>query len=114
MTVEKLCKALGGTVVSGGAAMNENVTGYYCGDLLSRVMANAPKGCAWITVMGNVNAVAVALMAEAACILLAENVNPDPDAVEKAREKNIAVLCCGRTAGELAVAVHEALCHEQP
>lgn len=114
MKVEKLCELLGCTAVTEGNAMEGEVTGCYCGDLLSRVMAHAPRGCAWITVMGNVNAVAVALMTEAACILLAENVNPDPEAVQKARENGIVILRCGRTACELAVAVHEALSHERP
>lgn len=114
MTVEKLCGLLGCSAVTGGDAMKGRVTGCYCGDLLSRVMAHAAPGCAWITVMGNVNAVAVALMTEAACILLAEGVKPDGNAVEKAREKGIAILRCDRTACELAVAVHEALSHERP
>jgi serine kinase of HPr protein (carbohydrate metabolism regulator) len=114
MTVEKLCEMIGCSVVTSGEAMKEEVTGCYCGDLLSRVMAHAPRGCAWITVMGNVNAVAVALLTEAACVLLAENVKPDEEAVEKAREKGIVILRSPRTACELAVAAHEVLSHERP
>ncbi len=40
--------------------MRRAVPGGNCGDLLSWVMGRAGSGSAWITVMGNVNAVAVA------------------------------------------------------
>lgn len=109
MTVETLCGVLGGAVAAGGGGLKSEVTGCYCGDLLSRVMVGAPEGCVWITVMGNVNAVAVAAMTGAACILLAEDAKPDPAALQKALEKEIVILASGRTAYELAVAVHEAL-----
>lgn len=113
MTVEKLCGILGCMVAAGGDGLKGEATGCYCGDLLSRVMVGAPEGCVWITVMGNVNAVAVAAMTGAACILLAEDAKPDESALEKALQKGIVILQSGRTAFELAAAVHEALCDER-
>lgn len=113
MTVEKLCGILGCTVAAGGDGLKGEVAGGYCGDLLSRVMVGAQEGCAWITVMGNVNAVAVAAMTGAACILLAEDSKPDESALEKALQKGIVILQSGRTAYDLAVAVHEALADER-
>ena len=41
---------------------DKNVTGCYSGDLLSWVMSRAKEGDVWLTVMGNVNAVAVAVL----------------------------------------------------
>ena len=44
------------------------VTGGYVGDLLSWVMGRARSGQAWITIMSNINTVAVASLADvAAC-----------------------------------------------
>lgn len=114
MTVEALCKLLGCTVAAGGSGMKREVTGCYCGDLLSRVMTGAPEGSAWITIMGNVNAVAVALMTGVACILLAEDVKPAPEAVEKALQKKVVILRCNRTAYELAAEIHGVLSHDRP
>ena len=68
------------------------VTSVYCCDLLSIVMGKAPANCAWITVMGNVNAIAVALLADISCIVLAEGASLQEDAQIKAQEHNIAVL----------------------
>ena len=56
----------------------------FCCDLLSFVMGRAPADCAWITVMGNVNAIAVAVLADTACIVLAENAALDGEACTRA------------------------------
>ena len=36
----------------------------FCCDLLSIAMGRAPADCAWVTVMGNVNTIAVATLAD--------------------------------------------------
>ena len=41
-------------------SLSREVTGGYCGDLLSWVMSRAKAGDAWMTVMGNVNSIGVA------------------------------------------------------
>ena len=58
MTVKTLCDELGWTVLTEGDLSRE-ITGCYCGDLLSWVMSKAQDGDCWLTVMGNINAVAV-------------------------------------------------------
>ncbi len=68
------------------------ITGVYCCDLLSIVMGRAPAGCAWVTVMGNLNALGVASLVEAACIVLAEGMTLDAPTAAKAKEEGIAVL----------------------
>ena len=53
------------------------ISGVYCCDLLSIVMGKAPAAAAWVTVMGNVNSVAVASLTEVGAIILADGVKPE-------------------------------------
>lgn len=66
-----------------------SITCGYAGDLLSWVMGRAPADCAWVTVMSNVNVVAVASLADVGCVILAENAELDGAALEKARTVGI-------------------------
>lgn len=109
MTVHELAQKLGCTVIEGGDSLRREVTGGYCGDLLSWVMGRAGGGSAWITVMGNVNAVAVASLADVSCILLAEGAALDAEAAVRAKQNDVAVLASGRDAYTIAVSLHEAL-----
>ena len=68
------------------------ISGVYIGDLLSWVMGRASSGDAWITIMSNVNILAVASLADTACIILAEGVKLEADVIETARQKNINIL----------------------
>ena len=108
MTVEELRRALALDAVVAGDSSRE-VSGGYCGDLLSWVMGRAPAGCVWITVMGNINAIAVAVLADTACILLAEDSPLDEPARQKAETQGVAVLRSPRPAFELAVDLHRLL-----
>ncbi|MGD9559811.1 MAG: hypothetical protein AB7V55_04295 [Oscillospiraceae bacterium] len=68
------------------------VTSVYCADLLSWAMSRAPENSAWCTVMGNVNAVAVASLADVAAIILCENAVLDEDAAAKAAERDVNIF----------------------
>ena len=81
------------------------VTGCYGGDLLSWVMSKAKEGDAWLTVMGNVNAVAVAVLTECACIVLTENASLDEQAKIKAEMQGVCFLQSEKNAYELAVEI---------
>lgn len=74
---------------------DREVTGGYAGDLLSWVMGRAKSGDAWVTIMSNVNIVAVATLADPACIILSEGVNPDDGVIEKAQSMGVNVLAAG-------------------
>ena len=87
------------------------IEGGYCGDLLSWVMGRAREGDAWMTVMGNVNAVAVAVLADTACIILTEDSPLDPEAKAKAEAQGVAILRSGENAYHLAVALGKLLDH---
>jgi hypothetical protein len=77
---------------SAGPAAGRDITGIYCADLLSWAMGRAPAGCAWCTIMGNINAVAVASLADVACIVLCEGAELNEDARQRAAGRNIPVI----------------------
>ena len=68
------------------------VSGGYCGDLLSWVMGRAQSGQAWITIMSNINVIAVASLCDPSCIILAEGVTLPEDIVKKAQDQEINIL----------------------
>ena len=81
---------------------DREITGGYVGDLLSWVMGRASSGDAWITIMSNNNILAVATLADVACIILAEGVTLDTDLIHTANEKGINVLSCEADAFKLS------------
>ena len=91
------------------ADSSREVTGVYIGDLLSWVMGRANNGDAWITIMSNINIVAVASLADVACIILAEGVVPDETVCTTATQKGINIYTSDKTAFELAAALAECL-----
>lgn len=85
------------------------ITGVYCCDLLSIVMSKAFEGAAWVTVMANINSIAVASLRDIACIILAEQVMPDETVLAKAKEQGITVLLSRKPVFDTALAVHQML-----
>ena len=79
------------------------IEGVYCGDLLSWVMGRAECGNAWITIMSNINVAAVASLSDVACVILAEGVKLDADALNAAVQKDINVLSSEKSTYEIAV-----------
>ena len=73
MTAKEMAAACGWKLLAGGEGQDNVADGCYVGDLLSWVMARAQSGNVWITVMGNVNAIAVATLTDVCCIVLTEN-----------------------------------------
>ena len=88
MTVMELAQRLNLEPVC-EAEPDREVTGGYVGDLLSWVMGRAQSGDAWITIMSNNNVIAVATLTDAALVILAENVQPDPGVAQLAERKGI-------------------------
>ena len=85
------------------------VSGGYAGDLLSWVMGRAEQDCAWLTIMSNQNVAAVALMADAACVVLTEGVAPDADLLRRAEEKGVNLLGTAEDTFTAAVRLGKAL-----
>lgn len=110
MTVQNLIDDFSLEVLCGGAdAAQKEVTGGYCGDLLSWVMSKAQEGDCWLTVMGNVNSIGVAVMTDVACILLTEKAAFDEDAKLRAEQNGVIVLRSSENAFDLAVKIAEKL-----
>ena len=72
-------------------------------------MSRAPEGCAWVTVMANINTLAVASLADAACVILAEDAALDENAAAKARQQGITVLSTSMPVFEAALKVWQLL-----
>ena len=92
MTVKQLLDRGEFQIVNVGENTEREITTPFCCDLLSIAMGRAPEGCAWVTVMGNMNTLAVATLADAACIIMAEGVALDEVALKKAKDQEITVL----------------------
>ena len=104
MTVEQLAKQLSLTSL----CMPEGdriVEGGYCGDLLSWVMSRAQSGDAWVTIMTNINVVAVAALTDCACVILAENAEVEPAVVEKAASQGINLFVSDKDAFTLCACI---------
>jgi predicted transcriptional regulator len=92
MRVKDLVEKFGLAVAGGEKGLDREVTEGYCGDLLSDVMGNAPAGCAWMTVQGHQNIIAVAVLREMAAIVITGGQKPDVETIEKANQEGIPVL----------------------
>ena len=108
MTVRDLILPLELEVLCEGD-LSRPVTGGYCGDLLSWVMGRAPADSAWFSIMGNINAIAVCVLAELPCLILCENAALDEAALRRAEMENIAILRSPKDAYTLAVALSKLL-----
>ena len=101
MIVKEICEKLNLKILVEGD-MEREITGGYCGDLLSWVMGRAQSGDCWFTVMGNINAIAVSVLADCACIVLCENATLDDDAKARAEMQGVCVLSSEENAYTLA------------
>jgi len=68
------------------------ITDVFCCDLLSIAMGKAPSDSVWVTVMANINTLAVASLTDVACVILAENATLDEATLAKAKEQEINVF----------------------
>ena len=87
----------------------KEIDSVYCCDLLSIVMGKAPANSAWITVMANINAVAVASLAEIGVVVFADGVKPDEAVIVKAKDNDINILMSEKNVFDTALAIYEAL-----
>ena len=79
------------------------IEGVYVGDLLSWVMGRAHDNQAWITIMSNVNVVAVATLSDVPCVILAEGVTLDDEVLKTAVQKGVNVLTSSLPIDDTAV-----------
>jgi hypothetical protein len=109
MTVKELIDTGKFKVINEGDDLSAEITKVFCCDLLSVAMSRAPSGCAWVTVMGNMNTLAVASLTETACVIMAENTNMDDVGVQKAAQQGITLLKTDEPVFDAALSIHEML-----
>jgi len=106
MTTKEIAQKLNLTLCAGKE--NDNtVEGCYIGDLLSLAMSKVKCGYIWITVQTNINTVAVATLADAALIILPDNLTPDENTVKRADMEEMPIYTSSKSAYELASEISE-------
>ena len=103
MTVSDLAGRLEFDIICGDT--QREVQGCYIGDLLSWVMSRAQEGDAWLTVMGNVNSIGVAVLADVACIILTENAALDEEALKRAEQNGVIILTTEKNSYRVAAEI---------
>ena len=91
MTVKELVEKTGFTVLSMTDGERE-IRGAYCGDLLSWVMGRAKEDQAFVTIMTNINVLAVASLLDMSCVIVCEDAEVPEDLVNAAKDKGINLL----------------------
>ena len=91
------------------ADTDRDITGVYAGDLLSWVMGHGEEGQCLVTIMSNVNVLAVASLLDFSCVILAENVKPDEEFLALAKEKEINILSSKESAYTICTLLYEAM-----
>ncbi len=108
MTVNDLCNIEGFDPLTLPEADRE-ISGVYIGDLLSWVMGKAKSDNAWITIMSNINTLAVASLTDVACVILAEGVTLEDEVKSAAENKGINVITSTYSAYDTALILSKAL-----
>ena len=109
MTVQELINTQLFQLKNAGDDLERDITVPFCCDLLSVAMGQAPSGSAWVTVMANLNTLAVASLTDVACVILAEDAQPDDNFLTKASVQGITVLTTETPIFEAALAVYQHL-----
>ena len=98
MTIQDLIDSGIFEVVNAGEDTDRVIQDVFCCDLLSIAMSKGVEGAAWVTVMGNINTLAVMSLTDMCCIVLAEGVKMDEVGLAKARSQGFTIL---RTEGSI-------------
>ncbi len=103
MTPIEFAEKHGLTVASEGNGNELEIANIYCCDLLSMVMGKAQENDALITVMGNVNTIAVGVLADVSCVILCENIHLDEQSLEKAKTQGVCIIYSEKSSFETAL-----------
>ncbi len=101
MTVAELSNLIQARCLTPGLDAGREVTCGYACDLLSWVMSHGEEGMAWVTVQTHMNVVAVAVLAEMACVILPESIDMEEESLNKAISEDMIVLSSPLTSYEI-------------
>lgn len=108
MTVKELANTLELKVINEADTARE-IHGAYTGDLLSWVMGRAKSDNVWVTIMSNVNVIAVASLCDVSLVILSENSVLDEEALQKAKMQDINVYSSEKASFELCAEIGKVL-----
>ena len=108
MNVKQIFENLG-LKIHNEADTAKEVKGVYAGDLLSWVMGHANEGKIHVTIMSNMNVLAVASLLELSLVILSEGVVPDREFIETASAKGINVATSELTTYEVCAKLAQML-----
>ena len=108
MNVREIQEKFNLELAAGEKGLDREVSGAYCGDLLSDVMANSAKGDIWLTIQSHQNIMAIAVLKELAAVVLVNGHLPEDDTKTRADEEKIPILLSGSTAYYLAGELYKA------
>ncbi|MFO7752894.1 MAG: DRTGG domain-containing protein [Desulfobacteraceae bacterium] len=107
MIVKELADRLELEIHAGKESIDREILCGYTGDLLSDVMARIRPGAAWLTIQTHQNIVAVAVLREAACIIITGGHVPDKETLERAEKEDMPVLLAKENSFDLCAKIAE-------
>lgn len=113
LTINEIANCLPARILAGENHLDRTVSGGYACDLLSLVVSRIKENNIWLTVLGSINVVAVATLAECPCVLLTENGEMAEEVIIKAKEKSLVVMSTTMTTFEAAAAINNLLYRNQ-
>ena len=108
MNVKELKELIGAKSLTPGLSEDAEVTCGYACDLLSWVMSHGEEGMAWVTVQTHLNVIAVAVLADMACVVLPESIDMEAESLKKATDEGMCVLSSPMTAYEICAVLASA------
>lgn len=109
LTLKKLVNELDLEVFAGADQLEKTISSGYACDLLSLVVSRIEDNSVWLTVLGSINVIAVATLAECPCVLLTEGTTMDERTLQKASEQQLVVLGTGLNTFSAAAAIDRLL-----
>ncbi len=112
--INNLIKILNAKVLCGEELLEKDVTeneitgGYAC-DMLSRVISMIKTGEAWFTILNSINVVAVATLSDCACVVLTEGVEMEAGVLKRAIDNQLIVISTSMTTYESCATLYKAL-----
>jgi len=91
-----------GLQLENAGSLDREVTGAYCSDMLSHVMAHGREGQVWITAQTHQNVAAVATLMNLSAVIISGGKRPCQELLDRAGEEGLPVFTTGHCSFETA------------